>query len=403
MAFGQWLRETVSPGPAARLARRQRKHPPRRIPGISDDRGRRLYYLLEPCLPAGIRKAFADGRAVIGEVGIAQPAAFAEPLRDGYVIEVFTGLPDFFYSISRAMHSQAQFQFGETSPQAQVMAQIDQTVAAIEEIFRIFQKTEKIAKPANYPISQDQLEMASTLSTHAEAFVVAHEIGHLQIWEREPNAPRESSLQIERLADEIAVQFVLGLYCNEPVPRKRMVYAGAEFAVRVFAGLEHLGKYFGQDTHPLPTRRLESIRAAARELCGSHREYVRLIRLATMYDQFLEDMERRIAGPARAEFVVGPDPERLLSFIGAQIEECARSGITEQFAVEVLTSGFETPPRDAVVQAAVEAANLFLVEGSADDPALAAAEAAQFVKIAEQLPEPWRTIFDQAIQAAKSP
>lgn len=399
MAFGQWLRETFSPGPAARLARRQSKHPPRRIPGVADDLGKRLYGHLEPRLPADTKKAFADGRAIIGEVGIAQPAAFAEPLRDGYLIEVFTGLADFFYSISRAMHSQMQFRFDDTSPQAQVAAQIGHTVAAIEEIFRTFQKSEKIAKPADYPISQDQKEMASTLSTQAEAFVVAHEIGHLQIWESEPNAPRESSLQIELMADEIALQFVLGMYSDEPVPRKRMVYAGAEFAVRVFAGLEHLGKYFGQDTHPLPTRRLESIRAVARDLCGSHREYVRLIRLATMYDQFLEDMERRIAGPARAEFVVGPDPERLLSFIGAQIEECARSGITEQFAVEELTSGFGRAPRDAVDRAAVEAAHLFLVEGSADDPAVAAIEAAQFVSIAKQLPEPHRTTFDRAIKA----
>jgi hypothetical protein len=402
VAIGERLREIFSPDPATRLARRQRKHPPRRIPGVADDLGKRLYSYLEPRLPADTRQAFAAGRAVIGEVGIAKPAAFAEPLSDGYVIEVFTGLADFFYSISRAMHSQMQFRVGSSSPQAQVAARIDQTVAAIEEIFRTFQKSEKIAKPANYLISQEQLEMASTLSTQAEAFVVAHEIGHLQMWEVAPKAPRQSSQKIELKADEIALQFVLGMHSNEPVLRKRMVYAGAEFAVRVFAGLEHLGKYFGQDTHPLPTRRLESIRAVARELCGSHREYVRLIRLATTYDQFLEEMERRIAGPERAKFVVGPDPERLLSFIGAQIEERAQSGITEQFAVEVLTAGFERAPRDAVDRAAVEAASLFLVEGSADDPAVAAVEAAEFVNIAEQLGEPWRTVFNRAIQGLKT-
>ncbi|HEX5258155.1 MAG TPA: hypothetical protein VFW35_05170 [Sphingomicrobium sp.] len=397
-AFGRWLGGKLSPSPAIRLQKRQRKHPPRRIPG---DWGKWSYEFVESRLPVATREAFESGRAVIGEVGIAEPGAFVQEIGDGYLIEVFTGLPEFFYSISRAIHSQARFHPADaTSPETLEPVDLDRTVAAIETILRTYERTRKVAKPAGYPISKEQKEFASALTDHAVAFLVAHEIGHVQIWETSPDAPRRSTPEFELKADEIALTIVLGMLGEQPLRIRRMAYAGAEFAVRVFAGLEHLGVRFDQDTHPLPTDRLEAIRAAALKLCGSRRQYVRLIPPATTYDQFLEELERRIAGPQKADFVVGPNPDRLLSFIASLIEQRAKGGITELFAIAQLEIGFAASPFDNVRRAVAEAAHMFLIEAFAEDPnGLAMVEAAEFGKVADRISEPWHSIFDQALIA----
>jgi hypothetical protein len=106
-----------------------------------------------------------------------------------------------------------------------------------------------------------------------------------------------------------------------------MEYAGAEFALRVYAGLSRLGFKF-KESHPSPDQRLKNLRRHARLLCISHRDFIRLTTIAFSNDQLLEAVERqlpeRIAGP----WAVGPTAERTLSSLSVLVEECAKRKIT---------------------------------------------------------------------------
>ena len=174
----------------------------------------------------------------------------------------------------------------------------------------------KIAGPSDFAISQGQIEIASLLATHAENFVVAHEVGHIVVWLRQSGKPGDLSPEEEFQADKHALVFILGAAGTAAAMNgisRRMTYARAEFALRAHASLEHLGYKF-ISTHPLPGVRLQKLREMCKSICGGHRGFMQVSTIAFSYDRLLEDMERKIAGEtAAAHFVIGVTPERLLS------------------------------------------------------------------------------------------
>lgn len=366
-----------------------------------------LYAFLEARLPDSFREQVQSGNVVIGEVGIQEPGATAEPVSNGFAIEVFSGSSDLFYSLSRALYAQARIFPGLNDIVQHPVASLEQTLAAIEAIYRTYMRRRKIAKPAGYAISQAQKEPASSLALHAQAFVVAHEVGHVQSWQTGSTAPRGSSPKDELDADKTAAVIALGVMGGRETVSLREAYAGAEFAVRVFAGLEHLGHRFDADTHPLPTRRLEHIRNVTKDLCFTRRNYVRLSTIAMAHDQLLEEMERRLLKPgADDSFVVGITSDRLLSTISVLVEEFARSKITWSFAASQLDQACVATPFTVVRQAAVEAANMYFVDAllnpSPEDEELARQEAGFFELIVGRLHGPSQVLFEQAIRQAKA-
>jgi hypothetical protein len=381
----------------------QCEHPPSANPKIGDY-GRYHYSLLEPRLPADIRALVAENRLAIGEVGVMSPNAFSTFVPPaGYTIQFYTGMMRFLYRVSRAMHTRVRV-FEADGRVHEPTVDFAPAVTIMAEIFRNFMQTKRIAGPQNYPIVQAQIETASGLATCAETFVLAHEIGHIAIWHRRGRGPRRLSRREEIQADRLALTFVLGVEGQPGALQNispRMAYAGAEFMLRVFSGLGHLGYKF-MSTHPPPSHRLKKIRELATELCGGRRGFIKLSTIALSYDQLLEAVERNLAGSQAAKrFVVGVSPERVLSTLAVLIEQCVRKQLTLDFAVQEATVLLTEAPGAVARQAAREAAHMYTVEpippGSADEILFAQQEIDTFLELTKRLLAPWNQVFAEAI------
>lgn len=412
MGFFNWLRgkppSTVVP--QACLAADQAKFPLKAV-GVESDSGPRLYSTLAARLPADVRKLFESGSIAIGEIGILTPNALIYSVPpSGYVIHVYTGLSRLLYRVSRALHSNVRVFSGPAGLDVQQPTQSQEEIAhIIETIFRNFMDNGKIGGPSGYPISPEQIEVASNLVTHAETFAIAHEIAHAVVWRAKGSALKKLNPADEVEADKLALMFVLGI-AGEPGAMlnlsPRMIYAGAEFLLRVLACLEHLGYPF-KETHPLPSNRLANLRNVMMELTMGRRGFIRESTIAFAHDQLLEDVERRFAGPGRANFVLGATPERLLSTFSVLIEECVRGRLTLDFVLTEASRLFAGAPVGSVQRVASDAAGMYfrepLINPSDDDMNFALRERELFKTIAENMPNPWREIFQGVIPSVSGP
>ncbi len=389
------------------LTAAQKKFPPIPTPGYQQDLGQRLYSLLEQRLPADVRELFKTGAIAIGELGILTPNAFMDFVPPaGYAIQIHTGLSRFMYRVSRALSTRMNV-FGPSGEKLQgTTTTVEEAVAIIEKIFRNFMGTGRIAGPSDYPISHEQMERASALSTDAEIFAVAHEIGHVLLRRSQEGVLETLSHQEELDADRFALALILGL-AGGPIAMqmisRRMAYAGAEFALRVFAGLQHLGYQF-RESHPPPGKRLENIRRMAAELHGGRRGFMKISSIAFSYDQLLEEIERRLAGSqAAARFVVGLTPERVLSTLSVLIEERAMGVISAEIVADEAARVLAESPEDILRKTAKEAALMYLqdplVNPTAKQIEFAQRERDMFKEVIQLLPQPWSQIFSEAISA----
>ncbi len=406
MPLLDWLkgRPSIQPTPQQFLAAIQKQHPPIPTPGHPPDydHAKWLYSSLESRLPLQLRQYVNTGAVAFGEIGFLTPNAFAQFVPpNGYAIQVYTGLSHFLYRVARALYTRTNLLGDDGSVAQATTATMEQTVAMLAEIFRNFIHDGRIQGPSGYSISRQQINLASNLATHAEIFALAHEIGHIIHWLRQGRGPETFAPTAEFEADQNAMEFILGWHADPAAAAlQRMAYAGAEFTVRVFASLDHLGYKF-EATHPPPGERLQQIRRGAEAICGSRRAFMMLSTIAFGNDQLLEAVEREVAGPqAAAGFVVGPTPERLLSSLSVLIEECAKGVVTEEFVVKETVKILAGVPDDILLKTAEEAARMYSPQAPTIDLSVfptAGFEEMKFRKILLLLPEPARKVFANAV------
>ena len=340
-------------------------------------------------------------------MGILTPDAFAEYVSPaGYAIQIYTGLSRFLYRVSRAAHTRMRF-ITPGGPPEETTVTVEETVEIMSSIFFNFMVLNKIAGPSDYSISQEQINHASTLTTHAEDFVVAHEIGHILLWIARGGEPGDLSPEEEFEADTHALIIALGGRADPAAMKdisQRMAYAGAEFAVRVYASLQHLGYQF-RSTHPLPGLRLRKLRESATNACGGRRAFMKISTIAFSHDQLLEAMERKIAGDtAAASFIVGLTPERLLSSLSVLVEEWCKGHVQLDFAVNKIIELFSLVPDEIMRETAQQAALMYFAElpqpFNDETKQLMIREGQAYMQIASRMPEALRQVMNSEIQSA---
>ncbi len=364
MKLLHWLsgRAPEQLSPQQFLADVQREDPPLLTGG--GDLGQRVHQRLVTRLPPVLRGLFAKADAVIGEVGILTPNALAEfvPPR-GYAIRVYTGLGHLFHTVSRILMTSATVhtESGIQRP-ARTSAEATDLIA---RLCNDLKRGEPVPAPGDYGLTEAKLEIATDLANGAEDFVIAHEYGHMAEWLRRGGDPGVISPDEEYVADQHALETVLGVGAIWPVQKRlnrREAYAGAEFALRVFGSLENLDYEF-ERTHPLPGGRLKRLRETARTVVGSRFRFIEISTIAFSSDQQLEDMERKIAGAARAaRFVVGVTPDRMLSTLSALIEAAARGQLSLDSAAERFTRELDGLSAELVQTIASQATAMYEVE-----------------------------------------
>jgi hypothetical protein len=325
------------------LARRQKRYPPFYATSPGVDRARQIYRALKSGVPQDIRKLFDQETAVIGEVGRNAPdvsvrvlkrAGFRRLARSAYVIEFNSGMMDFVYAVARTlaglMVRQTTSGPSNTAP-LQMPDVVAQTAALFARRARLSRWpwsafSGRIEHPT-FPITKSVHDWIETLTTCAEMFMVAHEVGHVA---RREGMPPFSSNE-EECADALAMSFYLPaifqLYKEEP----RLALAGAMFAVNIFEGLQRLGVHFS-DVYLPQVKRVELVKHFVLALGPSPQWFHEIFTIAVAYQDMLEDVVNRLDPGSKppAQF------DRVLVRIISEIEEVVRGRLKMEKLIDDL-------------------------------------------------------------------
>jgi hypothetical protein len=219
---------------------------------------------------------FEHGFIVCAEINDPAPRAYMQPLDEGYAIVFTSGLRGLIYRVARIIATRFVPEGG--SDVKLEVTTFAETARVLAEAFWWVQMTGRAFGP-DYPITQQQVLIASRLASEAETFLLAHEIGHIIDEASNHTNPifrkLGSSLtfdhRTEYVADAIGLRLALET-TNTAEKRSAenlaFTYAGIEFALQVYHALEQVGLEFA-NTHPSASSRLRFIRSEIRAGCPS--------------------------------------------------------------------------------------------------------------------------------------
>jgi len=188
------------------IEKNKMEHPYEHPQGAPPEYGEYLYSKLKANLPQSISDLFSMDKAVVGQLGIPTPDAYTKRIGDnGYAIIIHSGLPRFIYEVSRIIFANSNIWHNGGIIQ-KATASKEESIEIISSIYFEFMKKGKVGIKDDYQISREQVNWASDNATRAEMFVLAHEIGHISIWQQN-GTNKPVSLQDELDADKNGLYF----------------------------------------------------------------------------------------------------------------------------------------------------------------------------------------------------
>jgi hypothetical protein len=280
--------------PARYIAERQQRWPPRYAPTPADWNA--IFGAALKLSTPTLQALDASGRIVSGEVGELVPSTRVTRQGRGYAIEMFTGQMRLVYSAARAFTASDSGRFRGDKTAALSPADVADKIA---DLFRRYEKDE-IATVQAFPATPDQTGWADAIARGAERFLLLHELAHihngdLALWRRILGAEVDS-LHAERAADATACRWMIK-YVAEPKPggpQRQMLYAGAEFGLRVRMAMETVGMQFNP-THPAAGDRVAAMRRQLRDAVGRG-EFYTIAGTALNFDLMWRAVELMLKG-----------------------------------------------------------------------------------------------------------
>jgi hypothetical protein len=290
-----------------------------------DDYHRILLSLFWEFLPTTVKRLAEDGHIAYGEIGKPSANAHFTIVEPGhYAITFHTGLRTFVYRMARPIA--AQLMRADEQPVAFSVADLARVIA---EIIWWYEKTEASTGPI-YPISQQQLRLATQLSTFAEAFFIAHEFGHVHAdqtvdWRSEAPA-HELDTAEELFADATALRALMATNHRARVglEQSALAYAGAELGLRLWYSMECLEVSLVDDVHPPGARRIAHLRAALRSFCGDEEEYKRLLALPAQLERLFEEVLQIVLDKDERAAAFRREADILLLHFGRLLTSCIK-------------------------------------------------------------------------------
>jgi hypothetical protein len=304
----------------ADLGSRQKKHPP-----PQPDRAQQLYAVLAPYLPERLRDLVDSGTVTIGAIGTTMPDIETIAVKgDGHVITFTTGLMQFVYAVSRALA--AGINVIERDATQRATLDVEGVAPRIARIYRVWMRYHQwpwrllpFGRPRldrfDFPISREAHQLAEDLATRAEAFMLAHELGHVLIDRKMTDVAGENE---ESRADEVGFRLFLAS------EHSRMGMAAATWAIRILAGLRRAGFRFS-DAYPPPEQRMDRLFGVLRSMNRSDRNVDEMSTIAIANASYLGAAEAQVFG-ARAD--AAPDERQIRITLVAILEELASGRIT---------------------------------------------------------------------------
>lgn len=278
--------------PARRRLEALQQHPLR-----GPDRAKQLYDVLATYLPGTLRQLVAAGTVVVGSVRTDEPYAQTEGVPpDGHLVTVSTGMMDFVYAVSRAMAAVTNVIQAGAAQTASM--HIDEAAPRIATMYRTWKRHFLLpwrllpfGRPRldrfDFPITREAHELAEMFATRAEAFILAHELGHVLI---DRGLTDVQGANEEARADEAGFRIFLSS------EHSRVGVASAMRVVRLLAGLTRAGFRFS-DVYPPPVERIDRLFHVLRDLSGTDRAADEFATIAIANSLMLDAAENLAFGP----------------------------------------------------------------------------------------------------------
>lgn len=281
-------------------------------------------------------------RIVFCVVAAPEPRIYVEDCEDRtWAIVLHQDLPTLLYRITRAVFSTIGLQLaGETS---EAVVNEDDLVQILSNIFWWYGETGLIFGP-DYPISEQQIQLANAICVEAETFLLAHEISHVVLYPARGDVlpeelierlifgspgygPEEATpWEEEFLADAYAVELVMGLAVGSVEnigATNQLRYAGVEWMLVLTKALEALG-FPVSTTHPPASDRLESIRSHLRGFIDEDGLYEAIRLFPARFEDVLDRTVAVLVGGATAKLSYEAEAQALVDRLERSLDTAAR-------------------------------------------------------------------------------
>lgn len=330
------------------LAKHQKSYPPRYVDSQSIDRALRLYQNLAPVLIPSMQDLFSNGLVVVGEVGRNTPDI--QNIRissDSFVIEFNSGMMDFVYTVARCLAGRL-VRNTLSDPDNEAALALSEVVQQTAKIFmqwkwykRWLWKLRRIRYP-EFGMVKGVHKWVEDISTIAELFMLAHEIGHILL-EKKILPPLTANT--EKDADTIAMM-LLAKFASKRGEDHTFIFAGAVFAIRIFAGLEKVGVGFSSE-YPPQAERIENIYACMLSLCPSRQYFHEISRIAVAYQDMMDSVENYIV---KRSDPFKPDKERIIVRLIAELLDVVLGRLPKEKLITDFVKIAEQTPADIMKQ-----------------------------------------------------
>jgi hypothetical protein len=379
----------------------------------SSDRAEELLSNLKPRLASWLQELLSTDLIVVGEVEDPHPNAYVKFLgEDGYAIVFNSGLTKLLYRVARILATRfVSSEEGEREP----TPEFQETARLIAEVFWWLRETGQSFGP-DYPIRLEQAKMASLLTTEAETFLIAHEIGHVIDDASKHANPIFSKLdqtltlghREEHTADAMALVMVMELHdkgAQRDPFQTPLIYAGAEFALQVYSVLEHLNFELAE-SHPAATRRLNFIRSEMKRVCASKEAWTSMTALSSGIDALFAEIIGIVNDPGQHGDFFERQANQVISELNRLLDQCSGGFVPDyaHFHIEAVKI-FDTGYSHIFLEKVAQIANEFFAAAETSNSVNGQQTWVRFQKFKllfsfarEHMPEPARSLFLRALR-----
>jgi hypothetical protein len=275
------------------IVERQSQHPPK----YQNEAGwKALFGMALDLSPPAIRSMAARGVIASGEIGELTPSVYVTRRGSGYAVEMHTGMMRLIYSAARAITASDDGKFRDDKSRSLSPTDVATKVA---ELFKNYDER-KIATVQFFPATEFQTGWANIITIDAERFLLMHELAHihngdLSRWRGILGCQRDERVQ-ETAADSTACEWLVDyvLHPKPDGPKRQVLYAGAEFGLRLRMAMETVGMKF-KATHPPASDRVATMRERLRTAAGP-RTFYAIANTSIALDQMWRAIELILQG-----------------------------------------------------------------------------------------------------------